>query len=77
MAPYALRHATDIARHATNAAWHAVCTLVVTVPETLVAWQTRSEVRHAMGALDDRLLSDMGITRADALREAAKPFWKA
>jgi uncharacterized protein YjiS (DUF1127 family) len=27
-------------------------------------------------AEDDHLLEDIGVSRPDALREAAKPFWK-
>jgi uncharacterized protein YjiS (DUF1127 family) len=31
--------------------------------------------RQALLALDDRLLRDIGITRAEAMREAEKGFW--
>tara|TARA_B100000676_G_scaffold236031_1_gene235830 strand:- start:943 stop:1089 length:147 start_codon:yes stop_codon:yes gene_type:complete len=47
------------------------------VPDTLIAWQNRSEQPHAMRLLNDRLMKDMGIEYSDALREANKPFWKA
>jgi uncharacterized protein YjiS (DUF1127 family) len=43
---------------------------------TLVAWQQRYELRQQLLAMDDRLLEDIGFTRADARREAAKPFWR-
>ena len=29
------------------------------------------------GAIDERLLKDADISRADVLREASKPFWRA
>ncbi len=45
--------------------------------ETLRVWQERARQRTHLAALDDRLLSDMGISRADAAREAAVPFWRA
>jgi uncharacterized protein YjiS (DUF1127 family) len=32
--------------------------------------------RHILLELDDRLLSDIGLTRDQAEREARKPFWK-
>jgi uncharacterized protein YjiS (DUF1127 family) len=32
--------------------------------------------RQTLLELDDRLLNDIGISRADALREARRPFWK-
>ena len=44
--------------------------------ETLLVWQERDQQRRHLAALDDRLLSDMGMSRADAVREAAMPFWR-
>ncbi|MCG8429497.1 MAG: DUF1127 domain-containing protein [Chromatiales bacterium] len=35
-----------------------------------------SKQRNALRELSDEQLEDIGISRADALREAAKPFWK-
>jgi len=43
---------------------------------TLVTWQQRYELRQHLLAMDDRLLEDIGLDRATAAREAAKPFWK-
>jgi len=39
-------------------------------------WMERSRQRHALAQLDDRALKDIGVTRAQATREAAKPFWR-
>ena len=44
---------------------------------TLCIWQERALMRHRMAALDDRMLDDMGLTRAAVDAEAAKPFWRA
>ena len=44
--------------------------------ETLVAWQERANQRGQLASLEGRLLKDMGISRAEAEREAAKPFWR-
>lgn len=41
------------------------------------AWLDRSRQRRALGALDDRLLRDIGLTPSEARSEAAKPFWCA
>lgn len=38
-------------------------------------WRERSRQRRALLELDDRLLSDIGIGRAEAEREAVRPFW--
>jgi uncharacterized protein YjiS (DUF1127 family) len=43
----------------------------------LLLWQERATQRHALAALDGRLLKDMGLSRAAAGVEAAKPFWRA
>ena len=40
-------------------------------------WFERSRQRRALADLDDRLLRDIGVTSAQASREAAKPFWRA
>ncbi len=50
--------------------------LPLAVLETLLVWQERDRQRRHLAALDDRLLRDMGISRADAAREAAIPFWR-
>lgn len=36
----------------------------------------RSRQRQALSRLDDRTRKDLGITREQAIAEAAKPFWK-
>jgi uncharacterized protein YjiS (DUF1127 family) len=45
--------------------------------DTLALWRRRYRDRCRMLALDDRLLRDIGVTRADALREGTKPFLAA
>jgi uncharacterized protein YjiS (DUF1127 family) len=37
----------------------------------------RRRQRRLLLALDERMLRDVGISRADALREGGKPFWQA
>ncbi len=40
-------------------------------------WLQCSRQRRALAELDDRMLRDIGVTRSQARREAAKPFWSA
>ncbi|WP_372839081.1 DUF1127 domain-containing protein [Phaeovulum sp.] len=39
------------------------------------AWIMRRRSRAALARLDDHLLADIGLTRADAIREKSRPFW--
>lgn len=44
---------------------------------TLETWLLRWHRRRELGSLDDEQLNDVGIPRADAAREAGKPFWRS
>jgi uncharacterized protein YjiS (DUF1127 family) len=47
---------------------------------SLEKWLTRRRQRKALRELaehDEHLLRDIGLSRAEALREAAKPCWRA
>lgn len=48
-----------------------------TIAHTLIHWQARAEQRRRLGTMDDRMLADMGVTRAEADQESQKPFWQA
>jgi uncharacterized protein YjiS (DUF1127 family) len=41
----------------------------------LARWHHLARQRRALRALSDDLLKDIGISRADAEREAGRPFW--
>ena len=42
----------------------------------LLRWHERARQRRQLMQLSDHLLRDLGITRATALGEAEKPFWR-
>jgi len=65
--PGRARHAQGLAALGDATAWAAA---------TLREWRRRSRERAELAALDDRTLSDIGITRADAIYLSGKPFWK-
>ena len=44
--------------------------------EVLMTWQERASQRQCLRQMDDRLLADMGLSRADVDREASIPFWR-
>ncbi|UEM23737.1 DUF1127 domain-containing protein [Skermanella mucosa] len=60
-----------------SASLKSISRLLVTVFDTLLDWQDRVRQRHRLGEMDDHLLRDIGLSRADLEREAAKPFWRA
>jgi uncharacterized protein YjiS (DUF1127 family) len=39
-------------------------------------WRVLARGRRHLAALDDRMLRDIGLTRADVDREYRKPFWQ-
>lgn len=45
--------------------------------DTLLTWQERERQRRQLMTLDTRILSDMGMSRADAVAEYSKPFWRS
>ena len=42
----------------------------------IIEWRRRAHSRYELMMLDDRELSDMGLTRMDASNECDKPFWQ-
>ena len=44
--------------------------------DAMAAWSERRRQRRALEALPDHLLQDIGLSRADAVNEADKPFWR-
>ena len=43
---------------------------------TLRDWRRRTRMRGELAQLDDRMLKDIGLTRADAEFLSNKPFWR-
>ncbi|BCM81981.1 hypothetical protein NS228_12660 [Methylobacterium indicum] len=48
----------------------------VSLVERLELWADRRRERRALLRCPDGLLKDVGLSRADAVREADKPFWR-
>jgi uncharacterized protein YjiS (DUF1127 family) len=55
--------------------WQRIHALLARGLDVLRTWQHRHRGRRALRQLDDRLLRDIGVSRAEAAREARKPFW--
>lgn len=56
--------------------WRAqLAQIAVAAFEMLLGWQARAAERTRLASMDDRMLRDIGLSRADIARESAKPFW--
>lgn len=57
------------------AIWRAAITgMMISAVEYLALVQARARDRHALQYLDDHMLKDIGVTRADIEQELEKPF---
>jgi uncharacterized protein YjiS (DUF1127 family) len=54
----------------------AVWPIATALAELLSVWLDRARQRRQLHALDDRMLRDIGLTRADIEFEAHKHFWR-
>jgi uncharacterized protein YjiS (DUF1127 family) len=64
---------TKVPRHS---ALHWVSNAGVGLVTTLRAWRRRTRDRAELAALDDRMLADIGLSRAEAEFLGNKPFWR-
>ena len=69
----ASRAATEVRRHSVSG-W--VSNAAARLSTTLRAWRRRAKDRAQLTALDDRMLADIGISRAEAEFLGNKPFWR-
>ena len=49
--------------------------IVASVFGTITQWVEKERSRQALAKLDDRMLDDIGLSRADVADEIEKPFW--
>ncbi|MBM3569216.1 MAG: DUF1127 domain-containing protein [Alphaproteobacteria bacterium] len=50
--------------------------LLARLADALYVWRQRAATRYSLAELDERMLRDIGLSRADAQRETDKPFWR-
>jgi uncharacterized protein YjiS (DUF1127 family) len=79
-APLALRALTG-GRRPLKSGWggfvHLAGDVVVAVTDLLYLWQRRLRDRDMLLQMSTAQLKDIGLSRADALQEAEKPFWRS
>ena len=49
---------------------------LVLVKQSIRNWKQNADTRFALGQLSYQALDDIAVSRADALAESAKPFWR-
>ena len=69
------KHAVTALPHSGRPAGVVVVQALARGFEQVLVWQDRLRQRHRLAAYDDRMLSDIGLSRADVHRETEKPFW--
>lgn len=57
--------------------WRSPVEALRALDRLLGLWESRARSRRQLSGLDDAQLKDIGVSRADARREARKPFWRA
>jgi uncharacterized protein YjiS (DUF1127 family) len=50
--------------------------LLTTLVDQVREWRARVRSRHLLQRLDERMLRDVGLSRADVARECGKHFWQ-
>lgn len=50
--------------------------LIAAAAMAVIRWLERTQQRRALQRLDDRMLRDIGLSRADVAGESTKPFWR-
>lgn len=57
--------------------WSSARRALAAILELPFVWRERARQRRALLRMSDRMMDDIGISRSEALAEAAKPFWRA
>jgi uncharacterized protein YjiS (DUF1127 family) len=66
---------TDLATVESGAQRPRLASVLMTLVLKVEAMAERSRSRRALSALNEEQLKDIGLSRADAFREASRPFW--
>jgi len=66
----------SLARDRYRIVWRVLANTADGVLAMLREWRRRAHDRAELAKLDDRMLRDIGLTRADAEFLGNKPFWR-
>ncbi len=54
----------------------ATVPVLARIVDTVMGWMDRARQRRHLAELDDRLLRDIGISRAEVEAEMSRPVWR-
>ncbi len=72
---YGYNLSADLAKFSKSLMLPAIAASAGRLLSRLLAWSEIARQRRELLRLDDKLLKDIGLSRADAEREASRPFW--
>ena len=58
-----------------NSLWQDLGNILKRIGITIIRWDQLSEQRRQLSEMDDRLLSDIGLSSADVSRMTSRRFW--
>ncbi|WP_146345363.1 DUF1127 domain-containing protein [Falsiphaeobacter marinintestinus] len=54
-----------------------IAAVAIRFASVVTEWEHNRRTRHVLKHLDNHMLEDVGLTPAEARREAARPFWQS
>ncbi|GDY25479.1 DUF1127 domain-containing protein [Agarivorans sp. Toyoura001] len=63
-------------RHVQHSVYDVIKLSITRLPNYISRLLLRRKSRKELASLPDYLLKDIGVSRAEAMHEAEKPFWK-
>jgi uncharacterized protein YjiS (DUF1127 family) len=67
---------TDLALHLARRRVGDLAMRLRRAVDLLLTWRERARQRRQLRSLNDHMLRDLGLTRADVMAESSKPFWR-
>jgi uncharacterized protein YjiS (DUF1127 family) len=67
---------TDLALHQARRRVGDLALCLWRAADLVLTWHERARQRRQLRTLNDHMLRDIGLTRADVLAESSKPFWR-
>ncbi len=67
---------TELTQRLLSAPFPTISHMATRLVDVLLRWQERAAQRRRLGQMNERMLRDIGLDRADVWHEIDKPFWR-